>query len=157
MAGKVIVFKKNGTIEVRKSNLAATASETPRAGIGSAVGGSVSSSTGRTRRSLGARKIEAIARALMKKQPERFKSLAQAVAHVTRNNTEGAATIFKEYCVGPSAGFTEQQYVEKHERPSATERILKGCEAAPGNNFTEKLAKVLKVWPDLAREWHRGL
>ena len=152
MAGKILVFKKNGSIEVRKSNLAATASETPNANVGSASGGSGgSSSPERTRSEVGRRKIEAIARALMKKQPARFKSLAQAVAHVTRNNTEGAATIFKDYCVGPSAGLTEQE----HERPSATERILKGCEAAPGKNFTERLEKVLAVWPELAEAWYR--
>ena len=40
-------------------------------------------------------------------------------------------------------------------KPSATEAILKGCEAAPGKDFTEKLQKVLEIWPELGERWLR--
>ena len=40
-------------------------------------------------------------------------------------------------------------------KSSATEMILKQCEAAPGRDFTAKLSKVLEVWPQLANEWYR--
>ncbi len=143
---------------LRKSNLTASPSETPRrANVGSASGGSGgSSSSKRTRSEIGRRKIEAIARSLMKKDPRRFKSLAQAVAHVTRENIEGAAEVFKNYCTGSSARLTEAEHIEKSKTMSATEQIVRGIEAVPHGTHTEKLAKVLTLWPDLAREWHQG-
>ncbi len=153
---KVLVFKKNGTIEVRnKSNLTATPSEAPSAGVGSPVGGSVSSSPKRTRRSFGRRKIQAVARDLMNREPGRFKTLEVAMAFATRNNVNKAADIYGEYCVGPDSHLTEEEYIEKHERPTATQLILKGVEAAPGATFTERLEKVLRVWPGLGERWLR--
>jgi len=109
----------------------------------------------KTRRRRGEEKIEEIARQLMKDHPDRFKTLEDALVFAARGNVDKPADIYGEYCVGRDSYLTEQEYVEKHERPSATQLILKGVEAAPRKSFTERLDRVLQIWPELGEEWLR--
>ena len=59
--------------------------------------------------------------------------------------------------MGPDSYLTEEEFVRKQNAtdPSATEVILKAASGAPGKTFTERLDRVLQIWPELGREWFR--